>query len=44
MRTYGRNSVGGVSCARSLNEDSYSMQKLFRFAFRNHNIDHCARV
>ncbi len=44
MQKHGPDSVGGVSCARSINEDSYSMQKLFRMVFRNHNIDHCARV
>ena len=40
----GPDSVAGVSCARSINEDSYSMQKLFRSAFKTNNIDHCART
>jgi formate dehydrogenase major subunit len=40
----GPDSVAGVSCARSINEDSYSMQKLFRGAFKTNNIDHCART
>ena len=40
----GPNSVAGVSCARSINEDSYQMQKLFRAVFKTNNIDHCART
>ena len=40
----GPDAVGGISCARSINEDSYQMQKLFRAAFKSANIDHCARV
>lgn len=42
--TYGPDSVAGVSCARSINEDSYQMQKLFRSVFKTNNIDHCART
>jgi len=41
---YGPDSVAGVSCARSINEDSYQMQKLFRSVFKTNNIDHCART
>lgn len=44
IEKYGADSVGGVSCARSINEDSYAMQKLFRQGFGTNNIDHCARV
>jgi len=40
----GPDAVAGVSCARSINEDSYNMQKLFRAAFKTNNIDHCART
>ncbi len=40
----GSNAVAGVSCARSINEDSYQMQKLFRAVFKTNNIDHCART
>ena len=40
----GPNAVAGVSCARSINEDSYQMQKLFRAVFKTNNIDHCART
>ena len=34
----------GVSCARSINEDSYQMQKFFRAVIGTNNIDHCART
>lgn len=40
----GPDAVSGVSCARSINEDSYNMQKLFRAVFKTNNIDHCART
>lgn len=40
----GPDAVAGVSCARSINEDSYQMQKLFRAVFKTNNIDHCART
>ncbi len=40
----GADSVAGISCARSINEDNYQMQKLFRTVFRTNNIDHCART
>jgi len=40
----GPDAIGGVSCARSINEDSYQMQKLFRAAIGTNNIDHCART
>ena len=41
---YGPDSLAGVSCARSINEDSYQMQKLFRAVIGTNNIDHCART
>lgn len=41
---HGPEAVAGVSCARSINEDSYQMQKLFRAVFKTNNIDHCART
>ncbi len=41
---HGPDAVAGVSCARSINEDSYQMQKLFREVFKTNNIDHCART
>lgn len=40
----GPDAIAGVSCARSINEDSYQMQKLFRAVFKTNNIDHCART
>ena len=36
--------LAGASCARSINEDSYQMQKLFRAVFKTNSIDHCART
>lgn len=41
---YGADAIAGVSCARSINEDSYQMQKLFRSVLGTNNIDHCART
>ena len=41
---HGPDAVAGVSCARSINEDSYQMQKLFRAVIGTNNIDHCART
>lgn len=40
----GPDAIAGVSCARSINEDSYQMQKLFRAVLGTNNIDHCART
>jgi len=40
----GPDALGGVSSARSINEDSYYIQRLFREAIGTNNIDHCARV
>jgi formate dehydrogenase major subunit len=44
IEKHGADAVAGVSCARSINEDSYQMQKLFRAVFKTNNIDHCART
>ncbi len=44
IKESGPDAVAGISCARSINEDSYNMQKLFRAVFHTNNIDHCARV
>jgi predicted molibdopterin-dependent oxidoreductase YjgC len=41
---HGPDALAGVSCARSINEDSYQMQKLFRAVIGTNNIDHCART
>jgi len=44
LRAHGPDAVAGVSCARSINEDSYQMQKFFRAVIGTNNIDHCART
>ena len=44
IKESGPDAIAGVSCARSINEDSYNMQKLFRAAIGTNNIDHCART
>jgi formate dehydrogenase major subunit len=41
---YGRGSVGGITSSRCTNEETYLVQKLVRAAFRNNNVDTCARV
>ncbi len=43
-KEHGPDAIAGVSCARSINEDSYNMQKLFRAVIGTNNIDHCART
>lgn len=40
----GPDAIAGVSCARSINENSYQMQKFFRAVLKTNNIDHCART
>jgi formate dehydrogenase major subunit len=44
IREQGPDAIAGVSCARSINEDSYQMQKFFRAVIGTNNIDHCART
>lgn len=44
IRESGPDAIAGVSCARSINEDSYNMQRLFREVIGTNNIDHCART
>jgi len=41
---YGRDSIGSITSSRCTNEEVYVIQKLNRAAFRNNNIDTCARV
>jgi formate dehydrogenase major subunit len=41
---YGRDAVGGITSSRCTNEETYLVQKLVRAAFRNNNVDTCARV
>ncbi len=44
IRDHSPDGIAGVSCARSINEDSYQMQKFFRAVIGTNNIDHCART
>lgn len=41
---HGPGAIAGVSSSRSINEDSYQMQKLFRSVIGTNNIDNCART
>jgi formate dehydrogenase major subunit len=41
---HGPDAVAGVSSARSINEDSYQMQKFFHAVIGTNNLDHCART
>lgn len=41
---FGRKSIGAVSSSRASIEEIYVVQKLVRTAFKNNNIDTCARV
>ncbi len=44
IRESGSDAIAGVSCSRSINEDSYNMQKFFREVVGTNNIDNCART
>jgi formate dehydrogenase major subunit len=41
---HGVGAVGAINSSRCTNEETYLVQKLVRAAFRNNNIDTCARV
>ena len=41
---HGRFSIGGITSSRCTNEEVWLVQKLVRAAFRNNNVDTCARV
>ena len=41
---HGRESIGAISSSRCTNEEVYVVQRMVRAAFRNNNIDTCARV
>jgi len=41
---YGRKSIGGLASSRCTNEEVWVVQKLVRAAFKNNNVDNCARV
>ncbi len=42
--THGRDSIGVITSSRCTNEEVFVLQKLARAAFRNNNVDTCARV
>jgi len=44
VKTYGPDSVMGLTSARCTNEDNYVFQKLMRVAIGTNNLDHCARL
>lgn len=41
---YGIRSIGGITSSRCTNEEVWVVQKLVRAAFKNNNVDTCARV
>lgn len=41
---HGAQTLGGLTSARTSNEDNFVFQKLIRCAFESNNIDHCARL
>ena len=41
---YGQQSIGGITSSRCTNEEVFVVQKMVRTAFRNNNVDTCARV
>lgn len=43
-KKHGRKSIGGITSSRCTNEEVFVMQKLIRAAFKNNNVDTCARV
>jgi formate dehydrogenase major subunit len=44
QKTYGRQSVGGITSSRCTNEEAFLVQKLVRAALGVNNVDTCARV
>jgi formate dehydrogenase major subunit len=44
QESHGRGSIGGITSSRCTNEEVYVVQKMIRTAFRNNNVDTCARV
>ncbi len=40
----GVNAIGGITSSRCTNEEVFVVQKMVRAAFRNNNVDTCARV
>jgi len=43
-KTWGPDSLAGISSARCTNEENYLFQRLFRQVFGTNNVDHCARL
>ncbi|GBE03180.1 putative formate dehydrogenase [bacterium BMS3Abin09] len=41
---HGPDSIVGIGCARTTNEDNYLMMKLMRGVIGTNNVDHCART
>ncbi|MCA0404594.1 MAG: formate dehydrogenase subunit alpha [Proteobacteria bacterium] len=41
---FGRESIGAITSSRCTNEEVFLVQKMVRAAFRNNNVDTCARV
>ena len=41
---HGVDSIGGITSSRCTNEEVFVVQKMVRAAFRNNNVDTCARV
>jgi formate dehydrogenase major subunit len=41
---HGRSAIGGITSSRCTNEEVFVIQKMVRAAFRNNNVDTCARV
>jgi formate dehydrogenase major subunit len=41
---HGRKAIGGITSSRTTNEEVFVVQKMIRAAFRNNNVDTCARV
>ena len=44
QKKHGRGSIGGITSSRCTNEEVYVIQKMIRAAFKNNNVDTCARV
>jgi len=43
-RAHGPDAVGGLSSAKTTNEENYLMQKFMRAVVGTNNVDHCARL
>jgi formate dehydrogenase alpha subunit len=41
---HGADAIGGLSSAKTTNEENYIMQKFMRAAIGTNNVDHCARL